>query len=365
MRGGTTLRAITGVLSVLLLAGCASGGHTYASLSGHAQRTVAGPLTCGVSAPSVVYSAAQRASLGLTVWPDTQPGFYGTGGMTATGNAGGTGAIQQQQFTTKGQSVLAKKPILNVPTNKGYDYAGGGPLTLVNGLYLQTIHLENPLVSGSPVPFYTTVGLGLFNSATRQTTYLGAVMTPQETLTEAKADPRWTINIDTPNIINLGDGYLYLMSTDWVHTPQGPVAHSLISVRAPLADVVAAAQAGHVSPWYKYKGGDWTSPALGGASDDIETGQPFNWQPNAYVDTAHSTILVVSPTSQEDIVVSMNLATGGWSTQQTLFSDPGKFIAYPTLHLESGVLKLYYLQWQSPAQDWSTAQELVRTLTCT
>jgi hypothetical protein len=68
--------------------------------------------------------------------------------------------------------------------------------------------------------------------------------------------------------------------------------------------------------------------------------------------------------STHAVAISYNLPTGGWSAHQVLWSDPGRFNAYPTIVLARGVLKIYYLQWRSAAQDWTTAVELARTLTC-
>jgi hypothetical protein len=195
------------------------------------------------------------------------------GEMISSGHAPDTGKIRQRQVAVKASTVLSRTSVTGVPTTRGYTYVGGGPILAVGGLYLQTVHLENALTAAGPMPFYTTVGLGLYNPTTRSTKYLGAIERPQETLAQAKSNPKWSVNIDTPNLISIA-GWLYLESTDFSYTPTGPTVHSLISVRARTADVVAAARAGKVTAWRKYLDGDWTSPAPGGASTDLEPDHP-------------------------------------------------------------------------------------------
>jgi hypothetical protein len=158
---------------------------------------------------------------------------------------------------------------------------------------------------------------------------------------------------------------------DFVSIGGRPHTTGLAAARTPVSAAIAAARRGAVSEWRKFDAGGWSAPGLGGASTDLEAGQPANWEPSAAYSPAMATTLVIAPVSPSEIRLSY-LTASGWSRQQTLWRDPDRFDAYPIIVAQGAdpgrpgrVFDVFYVQWRSASsRDWASAVQLRRTVAC-
>jgi hypothetical protein len=120
---------------------------------------------------------------------------------------------------------------------------------------LAFIHVEHPTVKDNA--YYTgrgRVGLAWSADFGEHFTYLGDIIIPYGDTIDYNVEA-------APYIIK--DGYFYVYYKD-------PCSNGNMAVaRAPVADVLAAARAGTVTPWKKYRDGAWNSDGLGGACTAI------------------------------------------------------------------------------------------------
>jgi hypothetical protein len=319
-----------------------------------------------------------RKSLGLNGWADTPFGVLPDGPgqykFLAVAALVGSGGANQSIAVTRGtladpvsDGVKTLAPVIGLPA--GYQYGGGGPVYRdpASGLVLQMLHLEQ----SSPGGFYSSLHLGRFDPATGRTTYLGSLATPTATLEQVGAH-RASADVGTPSFVSR-DGYLYVHFPDYFIDSNGNFAGTALSaVRAPLAEVVAAAQSGRTVPWNKYLDGAWNSPGVGGASTDLRPGERPAWHPNT-VRTAEGGSLLVAMVSPNEFVLT-DSADGvtSWSSSVTLFRDPDRFNAYPTVvgtgadpSVVGDEFYVFYLQWNTMNQDWNNAHMMRRLVTCT
>ncbi|MGI5225212.1 hypothetical protein [Actinoallomurus sp. CA-142502] len=329
-----------------------------------------------------VVSTAERNRLGLDVWPDTALGVLNDGSgkyrFFSTGTPGSR--APQKVITTSGTlnapasgGITGSQQVTGVPS--GFDYAGGGPVyrDANSGLVLQMLHLERPYGS-DPSKFYTELDLGRVDPATGKVTRLGAIVRPHAVFADAQKT-KTTIDLGAPSfsVTKVGStSYLYVYFADASADTSGHVSFSGLSVaRASLSSVLAAAKQGKVSAWNKFSDGEWTQPALGGASADINAGRPMAWAPGTARGDGR-TIMVAGVSPHEMVLSASADGVSGWSARHPLWRDPDMFDAYPTVVANSGTpdtpgttFFVYYTQWQSPSPDWSKARLMRRTVRCT
>lgn len=332
-----------------------------------------------VSAPTTVLTPQQRRQVGLSRWPDTQPGvlrqFDGTYRFLAAQGGDRHHALLPQVVTRGSRDATAMRAaptrIVGLPAGP-YQYVGAGQLYRdpATGVILQTIHLERPLTGSATRLYFTEIGLGRLDPASYQTTFLGIVLRTTLSFGEATRS-RYTVDLGTPSLVAPGDGYLYMYFGDFVSIGGRPHTTGLAAARTPLGAAIAAARSGAVSEWRKFDAGGWSAPGLGGASTDLEPGQAANWEPSAAYSPAMATTLVIAPVSPSEIRLSY-LTASGWSRQQTLWRDPGRFDAYPIIVAQGAdparpgrVFDVFYVQWRSASsRDWASAVQLRRTVAC-
>jgi hypothetical protein len=372
--GGRSVEDVPVKLAAMVVLGVVVlGAMTLVPASGSA---AAGGSTCNsvqVSAPRTVLSNATLKGLGLNDFPDIQLGVTenpdGTYKFLGTAAIGGDVPSHPQRAVAltgtldnpaaNGAQNVAD--IKNLPA--GYTWQGGGPVYVdpTSGVELQMLHFERYLPNAAPLHYYTDLHLGRVDPVTNQTTYLGPIITANLTWTQANTLGT-SIDMGAPTFVPR-DGYLYVYFRDYLSGTTNDVAVA----RAPIADVVAAAQAGTVSPWAKYYNGAWNSSALGGLSTNVyDTGQHDLWSPTTAYDQALGSTLIVSPVSpNQEVLTSSVDGMTNWTAPIPLFSDPDHFNAYMTLvPTGDNSFYVYYLQWNSLSQDWSNAQVLRRTITC-
>ena len=123
---------------------------------------------------------------------------------------------------------------------------------------LAFVHTEHPyFTNGSYDTGRTRIGLAWSGDMGEHYSYLGDIIVPF-------GDPAKGFNIQgVPYVIK--DGYFYIYFKDACDLN----GYADAVARAPVASVVAAAQAGTITPWMKYQAGSWDSLGLGGTCTSI------------------------------------------------------------------------------------------------
>ncbi|MCK2238477.1 MULTISPECIES: hypothetical protein [unclassified Crossiella] len=330
-----------------------------------------------VGPAQVVVDNATRLGLGLKGWPDTAFGVLPEGGgqyrFLSVSALVPSGNTNQSISTTRGTldnpvaGGAKHGQVQNIPA--GYQYAGGGPVFRDpgSGLVLQMLHLERSL-DGPNHQFYSDLHLGLHDPATGHTRRLGEIIAPDMEFATAHQH-KLTADIGTSSFV-LRDGFLYAYFPDysfdngkWVNTP-------LSVARAPLAEVIAAAKQGKASEWKKYHQGAWNSPGRNGPSSAVREQGVGAWHPSVVKTTRGGTIMVAGNSITEFVLATSPDGITGWSGPTTLFRDPERGNAYPTIvgtgadpSIVDNEFYLYYLQW-AKAGDWANAVAMRRHVTC-
>ena len=319
-----------------------------------------------------------RKDLGLDGWADTPFGVLpdgpGTYKFLAVAALAGSEGANQSIAVTRGtlddpvsDGVETLAPLIGLPD--GYQYGGGGPVYRDpgTGLVLQMLHLEQ----SSPGGFYSSLHLGLFDPDTGRTTYLGPIATPTATREQVAAHHA-SADLGTPSF-TARDGFLYAHFPDYFVDANGNYGGTALSVlRAPLAEVIDAAQDGRTVPWKKYLDGAWNSPGVGGASTDLRPGERAAWHPNTVRTTKGGSLVVAMVSPNEFVLTDSADGVTSWSSSVTLFRDPDRFNAYPTVvgtgadpSVVGDEFYVFYLQWNTMNQDWNNAHMMRRLVTCT
>ncbi|MEW1845092.1 hypothetical protein AB0392_44720 [Nonomuraea angiospora] len=335
-----------------------------------------------VGQPEEVVSDATRDRLGLDGWPDGPFGITALGGGAyyfhiAAAFGGSDPSRPQRNVTVKGtlanpvrDGVAFSTQLRNVPA--GYIWAGGGAVHRDpdTGVVLQTLHMERR-ISGDQ--FYAELHLGRLDPATGVTTYLGPVVQPDIPI----GDATWNADLGIPQltVVRGGDGidYLHMYFADFRLADGRQVPAGLSVARAPVKDVIAAAQRGTVVAWHKYTGdGAWDQPAWGGSSADLNLGQSMAWGPQVVRSNAMDGYVMAAGVSAREIVLSTSgNGLDGWSARFPVARDPGYHNAYVTPvgngpdPADLGMdFSLYYLQWPSPTPNWDNAHVMRRKVIC-
>jgi hypothetical protein len=354
-----------------------------------AVRTAAVTSGCGgvsVGSATEVVSNQARQAAGLALWPDTALGVLPDGAgyrFLAAGEPDTTPPYQTRVVTTTGTlddpigpAAPVTRLVLGGPA--GYDYLSGGPVHRDpgSGVVLQMLHGEHRYGPDNGL-FYSELNLGRYDPATGDTTLLGPIVRPSADL-QAVEDAKVDADLGDPAFAPVtvgGVDYLYVYFPDFAEDPDDGhiVETSLAVARAPLADVIAAARAGTVSPWQKYYRGGWSEPALDGDSSSVQPGS-LAWAPDVVRSSTLDATVMVAGVSPHAFVLSTS-ADGltGWSDRVTLFDDPGSFDAYPTVvgldgdPAEPGTsFYVYYTQWpDTQTPHWENTRLLRRLVTCT
>lgn len=330
-----------------------------------------------------VVSDATRDRLGLDGWPDAAFGVVPQGNgiyrfHTAAAFGGTHPERPQRNVITQGSldnpvrdGVVSSTQIQGLPG--GYIWAGGGPLyhDRRTGIVLQTLHLEQRLRDND---FYSELHLGRLDPATGVTTYLGPLVQPDIDF----ADAIWNADLGMPSLSVVRDAtgtdFLHLYFADFRLVNGYQIPTGLSVARAPLQEVLTAADQGTVAEWRKYSGeGHWDEPAWGGASADINPGRPMAWAPQVLRSTALGGYVMAAAVSPREMVLSTSPdGVKDWQARAPLLRDPAYYNAYATLVGESPdpadlgrEFYLYYLQWPSSNPNWDNARVMRRTVTCT
>jgi hypothetical protein len=198
----------------------------------------------------------------------------------------------------------------------------GGFFWLVN-LYrdpaglLAFIHTELP---ATPAANYTVakgrVGLAWSTDNGDTFTYLGHIIIPAH-------DPQATNIQGIPYFVK--DGYFYIYFSEACDAP----GNSAVA-RAPLAEVIAAARTGTLSPWKKYHDGAWNSDGLGGPCSPVKVLDGISHTDAAYSTHTGRYYLLMSRMNwnNEDTWVKLHESSDGinWRHIKTIVQQPASSV---------------------------------------
>ena len=205
---------------------------------------------------------------------------------------GNSTALFQGNLDQPFQSLLWNRPNTDV-------FSGSQPLLIppdgsrpaywIVNLYqaptglLALIHVEMPVVRDGYHTGHTRIGLAWSADEGQHFSYLGDILAPS-------GDPD-DFNIQGgPYLIK--DGYFYLFYSDKC----GEQLKNAVAVaRAPLADVIAAAQHSGVTTWEKYSDGQWSGSGVAGTCTGIDIHpQGITHTSAAYSSYTHKYYLLLS-----------------------------------------------------------------------
>ena len=118
------------------------------------------------------------------------------------------------------------------------------------------------------------------------------------------------------------NGYFYAYYIDRCGDEEQPAT---AVIRAPVADVVAAARNGEVTVWRKYYGGDWKQPGLGGLCTPIfPTREGIVNSDAAYSTYTKKAYLLLSLNTSEDYQLNLYESKDGitWTFVKSIASTP-------------------------------------------
>ncbi len=232
--------------------------------------SVKAAFSYSAGAPETVYTHQQRLDKGLNLWPDGTMGFLNNGdgtydvyGHDSPSSAKTTGPLNDIAETVHYGS--AGGGILNLKDT--YDYAGGGPVYKDpnTGTIIKFYHGERNVTGG----FYSIIGIAVSKDNGQTFTDAGEIVTPNMALENFDLDENAEVFAGPFLVI---DGYFYLYFKDY-HEDDTIV--NLAVARAPVDDVLSAADNFEVTNWQKYHNGSFSEDGIGGLSSPLEDGNPI------------------------------------------------------------------------------------------
>ena len=337
--------------------------------------------TITVGSTTEQLTASQRASV-ANYWPDGTMGAINYGGTTyifaPTANPG-TVQITLANLNTWSSGLTLDTPTTNIPFGGSgafdQNYTGGGAVYYdsTTGILVQLYHGEQ-WFGGSGSPFYSAHGLAYSTDFGNHWTKLGEVVSPQSARVNNGSNCQ--AEVGTGSLVVVGS-YLYDYFTD---TSAGCGSLYLSVARAPIASVVAAAQAGTTftsgpgTLFMKYTGNEtWNGDGVtdlanpqngGGASTQIGPTSVSALEPVVRYNSYLSQYLLCYSNDFTDIECSWS-ADGltGWTSPQVIItggSAPPNAIYYPSLFNTSGgdpqtLGQNFSLFWVQPFGTWSNS----------
>jgi hypothetical protein len=239
-----------------------------------------------------VVPRARLTALGFQGFPDGSLGasrdgdrvtFYGShafGGTHARGVPPGrptNSAIARIVGTVDDPIAFEAKTAVPITGVKAaLDYLGGGPVYRdpVSGLRILFYHAER-WPAGHSDQFWASYGIATSTDGGLSWVDAGEFYTPEvpfvDEVPAGTAPFARTVSVPSASYV-IVDGSFYVYAKD---RPSYDRPTTFLTVaRAPVADVVSAAQRGTVSPWTKFYNGGWTEPGLGGKASALEKNDP-------------------------------------------------------------------------------------------
>jgi hypothetical protein len=280
-------------------------------------------INFSVGAEQIIYTAAQRKSKGLNLWPDGSLGVLanGKGGYDFYGPDGSSPVMTSGTLLDPGQSKKSSITISGIPKNT-FDYVSGGPIYRdpTSGERLLIYHAEKPGKTASD--FHSMLGIAVATDPSSLTFRdLGTIVEPN--LQSGLAD------VGGGSFAVVGN-YLNVYYRDWA---ANGATSELAVARAPLSDLLNNAWKGQATSFSKYYNGSWSQPGRGGLASPLEVGNPSNsWSSVSYNDYLNQLVMVTS--QWEPGGGDLYMATSGdgvnWSPRQAIALDAGEQF-YPSI----------------------------------
>lgn len=255
------------------------------------------------------------------------------------------------------------------------NYTGGGPVYFdsADGLLIMLYHGEY-WYTGTGSPFYAGLGLAVSRDLGQTWTRLGEVLSPavpRNDCGQGAHGPSFDIGVG--DLLARPDGYLYAYFND-MNDPTCADSSMVTAVaRAPIASVIASAQAGGQPPgtlFMKYCNGSFGCPGMnnpndpaagGGASSNVMSGfRAFT--PSVSYDSAISEYVGVFPHDGREMKLTFSPDGINWSNPVTVLSGKRRSKGFDyflgTLLNTSGgdpnnLGSSFYLYYDSPYGVWS------------
>lgn len=244
--------------------------------------------SAGVMGPDAAMYAVRKSTGEYNFWTGCRRGF------TTLASEGGQFSARKVRFP----NAAVPKVVLDYPCPDGYPKDCMGARTVANdnvGMWpsnvyqinddevLMWIHLEF-----RGYGWNVRHGLAYSSNGGKTFKWCGYVVAPA-------GDCGKKLSGKYPECPNMGlsgyiikDGFFQIYYHDSLTPMSGTGSGGSIAVaRAAVADVVAAARVGKVTPWFKYYNGAWTEPAVGGG-----TFTPLNIPPEGYM---HGDAIYIEP----------------------------------------------------------------------
>jgi hypothetical protein len=315
-------------------------------------QSVNGNVTLSMGQPETVLDLLHRWLNGLIFWPDSQMGLLREGNSWVTF---ASSASLVPHTTMEARAVGSPDdplagghmatPILGVPSDIAYAAGGHVYRDPATGMLLMFVHTERWPQTVLGVPFYATLALAKSTDDGVTWTWLGEIISPN--LSYSAVSPSDNLGFGPGSgTYTIRNGYFYVyyswdpQATNGQWDPNAPNAIVWVAVaRAPVQEVVAAAAAGHTSPWFKFYQGSFSEPGLGGrASDLVPSGCIF--EPDITYDQYVQEYVMVAmscggtpppPPGAYNLTALFSSDGMSWTGRQELVTDDGVTHLYPTI----------------------------------
>jgi len=195
------------------------------------------------------------------------------------------------------------------------DYVAGGPIyhDRSTDTTLLVYHAEHHFAE-DPQRFYATLGLACSRDGGRSFCDLGRIVSSELTQNAAARSPR-PVEMG-PGTLLLVDGYLMVLFRDFRNDYSRV---NLAAARAPLVEVLTAAQRGDGVEWRKFDGTRFTEPGLGGHPGELlPIHSPYNgieWADAIWLESKNCWAMVTSAVYFDIWSLTVTLSTDGlhWS----------------------------------------------------
>lgn len=282
-----------------------------------------------VGLEQVVMTRGELDAAGLSFFPDGVMGVQWDAEherVHSWAANSGTTAHLVGTLRLPGQAEIATSTDLE-NERSDYDYAAGGAVWVDpdSGRLLRFQHIERH--PAGPRLFLSSLGLATSPARDAPFTDLGEIVFPSASHSAA---------FERGEAIEVGGGapvvvedHLYLYYTDY----QNDGSESGLAVaRAPIAQVLEAAERDEAAPWQKYHDGGWTEPGLidgdrGGEADLLHHGA--QWATASYNATLDRIVVVFTTGTDLWFVTSRDGVR--FSDRQRLVAGGGDELFYPSI----------------------------------
>ena len=293
------------------------------ALSFSATTAYSDDLSIEVGEPSVIANRTHCNELGLDWFVDGNIGIVASEAGLVAYAANGASPVR---FPVSPDQFIENFSAVEIKTSRNdVKYMAGGPVYSDpdSGSLLLFYHAE--IHRGSVENFYSTLGLAI---ATDETGLVfedvGEFFVPHT----SNADAESTIEVcGSPYVVH--QGYFYVYARD----KMGEAEHNLVVVRAPVADVVAAARKGKSAEWKKYFEGAFSQPGIGGKSSPLEKDNPSTrWMDLTFNTELDRILMVVAENDEDGVGLYLTHSADGleWSPRQPISSLEGESF-YPSI----------------------------------